>query len=189
MLVHHPVKRLRKKAAPFFKTEGQGAFFSSAAPKATAFFSASFRNKNLHPTVSKTRKTKPLSHSAPYIARDTPSQMSLQEFQESRIHATISFLNVQRDQVSFERRRAQSAIFSTQGRSAKSRAAHPLLNQRLIRTYLRRGRQIYNNERRNIDANHPLLGELRVTYSLFLREVYEAFTEAHRIAQHNSTAS
>lgn len=122
------------------------------------------------------------------IARAPTPSADLQQAREESVRGAIQFLDTLRWVVSADRHLARTVAVQARGRAEGSRQAHPRLNQQIVRERLERGRRIYVAQRELLDANHPLQGELRMTYARFLHEVRAAFDEALVLAQYDRQA-
>ncbi len=123
-----------------------------------------------------------------HVARQpAPAALHQQEREES-IRAAIRFLEGLQLIISSTRERARRAIATAGGPAEGSRRAHPILNQAGIRGHLRKARSIYDAQRTLLDPNHPLLGDLRQAYAVFLGEVREAIDQAVEISRNDRAA-
>lgn len=120
----------------------------------------------------------------------SPQDMQREESAEM-MRGAARFIDSLRELLSVDRVRARREVATAAGIAEGSRRAHHILNQATIRTYLLRGRRIYEAQRHRPDGlyeNHPLIGPFGETYSRFLGEVREAMDEALALSRNDRQA-
>ena len=117
----------------------------------------------------------------------SPQDIMREEGAES-MRSAGNFIDALRQLLQADRVRARLAAANAGGIAAGSRAAHPILNQTVVRRYLERARRIYDARRPTVDRNHPVQGRFREVYARFLTEVREAFDEALALSGNDQQA-
>jgi hypothetical protein len=120
----------------------------------------------------------------------SPQDMQREESAEM-MRGAARFIESLRQLLSVDRVRARREVATASGIAEGSRRAHRILNQATIRTYLLRGRRIYEAQRHRPDGlyeNHPLIGPFGEGYTRFLSEVREAMDEALALSRNDRQA-
>jgi hypothetical protein len=117
----------------------------------------------------------------------SPQDVQREESAEM-MRGAARFIDSLRELLSVDRARERREVATAGGIAEGSRRAHRVLNQATIRTYLLRGRRIYEAQRHQIYENHPLIGPFGETYSRFLSEVREAMDEALALSRNDRQA-
>jgi len=117
----------------------------------------------------------------PHVARDPDPALEMRQMREEAARRAIEFIESMQRSLAADRARARIAATRAGGRGAAGRAAHPILNQSIVRTYIIRVRGIYDAQRTLLDPNGALLGDMHLAYANFLGEAREALDQTTEI--------